>query len=305
MIFESAGAASQSSRSVRHIATSRDGTWFATAEFERTVCVWDMATGRKRGPFETHLDYGGSRLAISDDGQFFAAGAYRMYGLSAYRTTDGSLLWKRKDLTKVQCVGFDPANGVLMVGFSERPLHLLDSQTGATIQTLRGVREAYVSPYEDACLFERSKHIVIRGGDRKPVRLTKKTFAVLDATFGPGRAWVTYSAGPVVCLDTTDGMTMWEHWPQHDSHFLRIAFNELTGTLFGVLWPYARGGVYSLVELDPQSGAQTSTTVLDGRPGVHEFACRGSRLITCEGYIYNLARDHKISAKRIQFDAQD
>lgn len=121
-----------SSKPIRHIATTFNGQLFATAEFERLVSIWRIDNGEQQISFQTILDFGGRRLAISPDSQLSAAGAYHIHGISVYRTLDGSLVWSRRDLKKVQWLKFDPIQEILFAGFDEKPLHILDSKTGET-----------------------------------------------------------------------------------------------------------------------------------------------------------------------------
>jgi len=61
---------------VRHLVAGRKTSRVATGQFERTVVVWDMDTPRRISTFETSLDFGGQRLALSDGGDVVIAAAY-------------------------------------------------------------------------------------------------------------------------------------------------------------------------------------------------------------------------------------
>ena len=94
---------------VRHIAIARARPVAALAAFESQVAIWDLQTLRRTIEFETVLDFGGRRLALSSDGSCCIAGAYNRDGVAAYDTNTGRVLWSRRDLKKVQYVSFSAA----------------------------------------------------------------------------------------------------------------------------------------------------------------------------------------------------
>lgn len=284
------------SRPIRHIATAFDIHLFVTAEFERFVSIWRIDNGEHQISFETILDFGGHRLAISPDGQLCVAGAYYIHGISAYRTLDGSTIWNRKNLKKVQWLAFDPVQGTLLAGFDERPLHILDINTGETIETWRGVRHKWISPYDKNVYLLDGTRLTLHSGSSKPISIERRTFAILDVTFGHQAVYLTESGGPLRAIDCSGGSLLWEYVPEGGSHFLRIGYNELTGTLFGVLWQYERGGPKTLVEFEPQTGQPINQLVL-GNLAETAFGGRGSRLVTSDGCIWTL---DKQANKRFQ-----
>lgn len=286
---------------ISHIATSFDGRIFATGEFKELVSIWDIDEGTHKGSFRTHLDYGGHRLAISPDGQLCAAGAYSIYGISVYNVPDGSVVWTRKDLKKVQWLGFDPTSGNLLAGFDSKPLHVLNSRTGETLETLRGVRQKKCNPYNDTCLVDGTK-LEIRGNAGKPIVLQRCTFAILDGAFSPGVVYLTESGGPLRAIDCTNGALLWEYIPENGSHFPSIGYNAITKTLFGVLWPFEKGGAKTLWQFDPSTGLVISRMILEDNPVETEFAYRGSRLITSNGYIYRLEGDRQLPFSKFNVD---
>lgn len=273
---------------IRHIATTFDGELFATAEFEKSVYIQKIENGELQASFQTYLDFGGQRLAISPDGQLCAAGAYHIHGISVYCTIDGSVVWSRKDLKKVQWLEFDPTQKTLLAGFDEKPLNILDSKTGETIETYRGVRQKHISPYDNnVCLLDAAKP-KLHNSNRKPISIERRTFAILNVTFSPQAVYLTESGGPIRAIDCLEGSLLWEYAPERGNHFLRLGYNESTEKLYGVMWSYVEGGSYILFEFNPKTGKPLSTKVLEGNISDAKFCSRGSRLITTEGNIYRL-----------------
>src|SRR5882724_12685751 len=97
----------QQATAVRQLATSRRGNVFAAGEFERGVHLYDLLTLERLRTIDTTLDFGGRRLAISNDGSTLIAGAYQVHGIAAYSCDTGKELWRRKDLKKVQQINFN------------------------------------------------------------------------------------------------------------------------------------------------------------------------------------------------------
>jgi hypothetical protein len=54
---------------IRHISTSLSGHTIALAEFEKRVQIFDINSLHIISEFDTVLDFGGQRLAISEDGK--------------------------------------------------------------------------------------------------------------------------------------------------------------------------------------------------------------------------------------------
>ena len=62
---------------IRHIAPARDGNLVAVGLFERTVSIWNLATGKRISEFETVLGSSPYRLALSREESACLAAAWR------------------------------------------------------------------------------------------------------------------------------------------------------------------------------------------------------------------------------------
>src|SRR4051794_19045303 len=141
---------------IRQLATSWTGRVIAAAEFERTVHLYDLATQERLRTIETTLDFGGQRLAVSNDGRRVIVGAYHVHGIAAYSCDTGAELWRRKDLKKVQHLNFNGDDSRVLCCFDSGPCESLNTQTGQSGKSLRGVRGAWESPYAPVRFLERS-----------------------------------------------------------------------------------------------------------------------------------------------------
>jgi hypothetical protein len=272
---------------IRHLATSFSGSRFAAAEFEHTVHIWDLRTATRQATFNTVLSFGGRRLAITCDGNRCAAAAYHVRGVEAYSTSEGAVLWRRTDLKKVQSVSVSIDDRRIYCCFDEKPCHVLSCDTGRTIRSWRGVRSVWESPYEELMLLVKRAFVVQSHDEREISRFERESFGVLSVAFALGFVCVSEAGGPLRCLSTSSGYEVWR-FSERGKHFLNLAFSETANAFVGVLWPYERGGRHQLFRFERETGAVLDVSEL---PQAAEFAfCqRGSRLITSDGSLINVA----------------
>ena len=185
---------------IRHIApAAASDRLFLTAEFEHRVRMWSFADHSLTAELETVLDFGGQRLALcGSETPIVVAAAWERHGICGY-APDGTRLWQRKDLRQPQHIS-PVAGGALVVAcFDQRPLHVLDAESGETVVTVRAVRRFYDSRFADVGLGEVYGHVVLVGTDDWKVRWKAPIdgFATLSAAAGPG----AFAVGDVVSFD--------------------------------------------------------------------------------------------------------
>jgi hypothetical protein len=282
--------------SIRQLATSLNGAIVAAGQFERRVHIWDVTERKLRGTLETILDFGGRRLAITEDGQCCIAGAYRIEGIAAYSTSDGTEVWRRKDLKKVQKIQSSLDGRRVFCSFDAKPCHVLNRETGRTRRTLTGVRSVWESPYEPLTLLVKRELVLQSEAGKKLAAIPCKSFAVLSVAFAPGFVCVSESAGPTRCLSTQDGREIWRS-TEAGEHALRLAFDERSQAFVGVCWSYEVSGPHLLRSFALRNGESTRLTELPAL-GEFEFAQRGSRLLSSDGFLFDTATGSRVD----QFD---
>ena len=194
---------------------------------------------------------------------------------------------RRTDLKKVQSVSVSIDDRLIDCCFDEKPCHVLNCDTGRTIRSWRGVRSVWESLYEELML------LVKRASSCK--RTTKREFRNSSESRSVSSAWrsrfgfvcVSEAGGPLRCLSTGSGHEVWR-FSERGKHFLNLAFSETANAFVCVLWPYERGGRHQLFRFQRETGAVLDVSEL---PQAAEFAfCqRGSRLITSDGSLINVA----------------
>jgi outer membrane protein assembly factor BamB len=272
---------------IRHFASSWSGSVIAAAEFERTVHVWDVAAERHVTTFPTIMDFGGTRLAITPDGKACIAAAYYVEGIAGYAASDGTEVWRRKDLKKTQRLRVSLDGRRVFACFENRSCQVLNRETGKTIKTWAGVRAVWESPYQPVMLLEKRTLVLQSPEDQKIAKIPAETFAVLCVAFGPGLVCVSESGGPLRCLDTETGEERWR-FHEKEQHFLKLAYAEQVQAFVGVCWPYERGGSFRLLRFEPQSGEASVVTDL-GKAAEFEFCLRGTRLLLSDGSVMDSA----------------
>lgn len=278
---------------IRHIATSFKGSKIAAATFERTVYIWDINSYEKISQFDTCLDFGGSRISISEDGSIIATGAYKRYGIATYRTRDGSLIWQRKDLEKVQYIKFEPWEGHLIACTDESGCHILNAHTGHTTKSYKGVIKAVPSFYHHNIIaLERNKAVYISDvsteAEKVIYSIRKETFSILAMVFTPNCLCISEAGGSLKCYCLESKSLLWRHEPPQGSHFLNLAYSEEMEMIYGILWAFEEGGNKEIYWFDTLTGEVQGRTSIAGIATETEFALGGNILITSDGYVYDL-----------------
>jgi WD40 repeat protein len=272
---------------ISHFASSWSGSVIAAAEFERTVHVWDVAESRHLATFPTIMDFGGTRLAVTPDGEHCIAAAYHVEGIAGYAASGGTEKWRRKDLKKTQTLRISLDGRRVYACFDNRSCQILNRETGKTIKTWAGVRDVWESPYQPVMLLEKRTLVLQTPEERKIANIPAETFAVLCVAFAPGLVCVSESTGPVRCLNTATGEERWR-FQEKGQHVLELAFAEQAQAFVGICWAYERGGSFRLLRFDPQSGEVSVVTEL-GKAGIFEFCLRGTRLLLSDGSVIDSA----------------
>ncbi len=292
---------------IRHIATSYDGAVIATGEFKRHVYTWNIEAKKLLADFDSVLEFGGSRLAVSGDGQLCAAGAY--FGITekgyaggsvaVHETLSGKMLWQNRSIKRVQGLNFSMHwPHTLLAVFSDQPLHVINVESGLTMRKIRGIRSLYESPHGPIQFRESSSgYSLCNSETEKEIgRLKRHSFSTLDVTFSDDAVLVSEAGGPTTCYDLRDCSQAWVLDLEKGHHLLKITYNEKTQEFLGIDWNYEKGGDREILWLDEATGAVKRRLVVTGTPWEAEFAMRGTLLITCDGVMIDTCNGREIAS---------
>ena len=82
----------------RVVVASSTGKRVVIGAFEHSAVVVDLSTGNISNKLETTFDFGGRRLALSDEMDAVVAAAFHTYGVASYCCRTGRERWRRKDI---------------------------------------------------------------------------------------------------------------------------------------------------------------------------------------------------------------
>jgi hypothetical protein len=255
--------------SVRHVVPSSTGIYVILAALEHNVEIWNVATTQRIAAFRTIFDFGGRRLALSDQAGILVAAAYIRYGIAGYAMTTGEVLWQRRDIKASQVLSLSPDGSVAYCGLECGPCAVLDVKTGETRQRLRGVKAVADSPFEPVSLHETTDLPELVGGSEPLyVKLAREQpgdklhpTLILDTAFAPGKVFTTQMGGSLRCFTTLDlpYLRAGELWRydrfKHGWGVCGVAYRPADDCLVGVAYAVAdTTAQHKLLTLDVHSG---------------------------------------------------
>jgi hypothetical protein len=170
-------------KDIRHISTSLSGHTIALAEFEKRVQIFDINSLHIISEFDTVLDFGGQRLAISEDGKICICGCWGRHGICAYETETGKLIWRPEDLIKAQHIQILYSdNSKFFAQFEVGASRIFDINTGLETDKVHGAKYFFNSMYLEIDIIDKSNKIQIIDRHTKKIKtkIERQSFATLD-----------------------------------------------------------------------------------------------------------------------------
>lgn len=269
-------------RPISHVASSPClPDTFLTASSDGQVIVWSVEKRAAVAHLETVFDSGGSRVAaieVPAVGLVVVAGNWRG-PVVGYEARTGDAIWSRPELRYLQYLSV-LNGGVVAAGFNRGPLRIINAQSGETLETVRGVTEAFPVNGETILCVDRNTATVSlhnwRSGE-KYWSHPREGFAVLAAAAAGDTALVSEATGPLRAL-ALDGSERW-HWaPPEGSHAVAVARQQEVGAWVAFLAFYEERGPDALVTLADDGELLRAVEL----PPLHRpvFAAAGSTLVT-------------------------
>jgi hypothetical protein len=279
-----------------HIATSFNGARVAFAEFEKKVQIVDIVKNIIISEFETVLDYGGTRLAISENGNICVCGCWERYGICGYEVKSGKKIWQRKDLKKVQGMQLMRSNGnSLFAYFEDKASQIIDINNGETItKIVGGIKGYYENKFVPITLLDSTRNIKLidRNSNKALNNIKRQSFATLDICFSKNSTLISECGEPLRCYNINDGELLWVSQKIEGEHFLNVAYNEKMQKYIGVAWPYEKGGNKKLKYINCNNG-EIEKEITINCPVEAEFGFDGNVLITSDKEIIEVQTGKK------------
>jgi hypothetical protein len=264
----------------RHVVPSSTNHRVLFGAFEHSVVIRDLVLGTQSAPFHTTFDFGGQRLALSDEVDGVLAGAYHIHGTALYSASTGREVWRRKDLRKVQRITLSRDGSAAYCGIEDSPLVEIDLRTGETRRKVRAARSLNDSPYDNVCFLDGSPPQLVDETGLRRFIVDRTTFGFLDVAFAPGLLCLSESGGPVRCIDLATGEEQWRYEPPLGSHVLCLGYRAEAPGFLGVEWPFEKGGAKRLLQVSLDGSILGTHNLREPRDCC--FALAGPVVVTTE-----------------------
>lgn len=243
---------------VRQLAAARNTSWICAAFVEKIIQVWDLATRRQIGQFDSVFDFGAHNLALHPDGRWIVAGrsGRRSGVVVSYDGPGGAILWRRDRLAFPAGLQFSPSGSHVYYTSDNRSVHKVDAEAGQT-SVIRGTCNYFEGPYGFDLIIPSSAsapYVVSTTDASEKFTVSRLSFAVLGTAFSPDCVFLTESGGSVRCVDCVQRNERWRFDPPDGSHVLSLHWSKLEQSAYGVLWHYERGLFRYLVRFDSNHG---------------------------------------------------
>jgi WD40 repeat protein len=161
---------------VKSVAFSRDGKQVVSGSHDKTVRLWDTATGALQQTLEGHSD-GVTSMAFSRDGKQVVSGSHDKT-VRLWDTATGALQQTLEGhSSRVTSVAFSRDGKQVVSGSYDKTVRLWDTATGALQQTLEGH-----SNWVTSVAFSRDGKQVVSGSYDEIVRLWDTATGALQQT---------------------------------------------------------------------------------------------------------------------------
>ena len=265
---------------IRHLAITDEPAIVAAAFFESKVQIWSWKTSQQIGEFETILDFGGRRLALSPDGRICITGSYSR-GLAAYSIPDGRLLWHRRDLRKLQLIYLNALGSEIYCGDDRPSVHIIETETGNSLGKVARADRIVPSQTGPHQLVSRRQDAYTVTGPGE-FAISAVSFGLLDAAFSPEAVCLAEPKTGIRCIDLVSGSVLWHHQTLGANH---LAFNSLDMRFYCVGGLDTEPHESSLIRL-ASNLYDCERVVTLSHSYVAAFSPSGANLITMGGEVY-------------------
>lgn len=198
--------------------------------------VWKTESMEEINTLYVHYDMGGSRLAISNDGQYVVTAEYEDYKkgkIFVYEVLTGQLIHENNVLSRIQRLKFNE-DGYIIIGVEENMMYIYDMNLSKFINKHKVNKFFYNKYGKDLILLDSNK---LKYED---LVFKSSTFAYLSAVGIPNGFVVGEATGNILCYHS-DGSLCWELDCKQLGHCLDMYYNDRKKIVYGIMFnPYKR-----------------------------------------------------------------
>lgn len=277
------------------MVSSKSGSYFLAAEFEKKVAAYESATGRKLGEYDTHFEGGGKRMCIADSGKYFATAAYGRFGITLFDTETGNAIWTTKEVKRIQMIFFSADDTKLLAINNDDKLYTISMTDGSIISVEKGIKKIFPDSTLEIKLTS-CECLIWNGGS---VSLTDK---ILRLCSGNGRVFCTIMGGGLKCF-SSDESELWSVQNNPQEHYINLCYCPKFDYVIGIGYKFSSERTEPFHFLDVYS-AESGTIVYSvglNDKSQYTFIDNGERIVSGIGNVYTLEKDGFILNER-QFD---
>ncbi len=281
---------------VREMASSVNGRFFIAAAFEKQVMVFNAESAEKLGEYNTHFEFGGQRISITNSGEYFASAAYGRYGVSLYETATGNCLWTNKEIKRIQCIYFSDDDKILNVVNADDSLFMVSTADGTIIEKRSRISKLYVSGCGKVYL--NSSGIIQWEND--DIKTEEKVYKLCRSA---DKVYASILGGGLLCFNI-NGDLVWSTKNKTNEHFVDLSYNENMDILFAIGYKYdcPRTKPYRFVNAYKADTGDLIFTDGFGDAIAWTFINSSSEVVSDEGLVYSLTGKNISPEKKYHFD---
>lgn len=275
---------------VRSVSVDPSNEWFATGSADRTIKIWDLASGTLKVTFTGHINTIRGLAVSSRSPYLFSAGEDKQVKCWDLETNKVVRQYSGH-LSGVYSLALHPTLDLLMTGGRDATCRIWDIRTKAAVHVLGGHQNTVASIVTnpvDPQVVTGSMDSTIRTWDIR----TGRVMTVLTHHKKAVRALVNHHSEFAMLSAGADNIKKWalpdgifvQNFSGHNSIINALAMNQDNVLVSGgddgsmKFWDYETGYCFQSTFTRPQAGS------LESENGVYAmtFDQTGSRLITCE-----------------------
>jgi len=235
---------------IQEIEASKNSNIIVIIDDDKNAFCRDLITGDNICRYNVVIDFYGSRLTLSKDGQYCFTATYNKGGIYCYNNLSGKMIWHRPEFINIHELVMSRDGDRLYCSQEPKKCLILDAKTGELIAEEKNTEIIYDSYYEPIQLLVGKEYILRRKDGNIIAAIKRETFAHLYVEFGPGAVAITESGGDVRFCSTTDGTEIYRYHPPEGSHVLQLYYSEKLKYNYGIEWAYNEGPNMRLLKCD-------------------------------------------------------